>query len=180
MLGAAALGLKLVPTLNDPNLAREIDNGRSSDCIEFCYLGPTFNPTAAVLWVHAIGLLGAGLHKSGRWRAYGDRTRGIDRNRAARASTIVGFSLVATGVAALTAFQLGAAVPALNAEQSVTLTEVGWWTSIALGHVGAGLAGWGTGYRRKPRADHSRAAKSLNVAPLLGSNMQGVMIAGRW
>lgn len=177
VLGVAGLGLKMVGTANDPREARELERTPGAHpCIESCYVGTLFNPLAAPLWVGSFGLLGGGMNMRARWLATRDLYAGVDRSRRARILTGIGFGLLGVGVATFAGFEFAAYDPQRSPTQAIAMSETAWWSGIALGEVGAGLAGWGTGYL----LGRERALQSFRISPTVTARFAGLTISGRF
>lgn len=176
--GVAWIGLKLVGTLNDPAVARELQSGGQDrdGCIESCYVGTTFNPVGAPVLVAAAGFLGGSMHAHGRRLAH--ERRGLGRSR--RTGVIlagVGAGVLGAGLVGL-GLGIGGQWIAPTPTAAIASREVGWWTGAALGTTGAALLGLGHGIVRGHR-ERGRGVQ-VAVAPMVNSRVAGLSISGRF
>jgi len=182
VLATAWIGFKLVGTLNDPTLAREIEanddplTDPEDDCVEGCFVGPTMNLAGSPFLLASVALLGGGMHQHGRRLAL--ERRGLGRTR--RAGVIL--TSVGAGTLGLAALGLGLGLGlqwvGATPTSAVASREVGWWTGAAFGLTGAALAGLGHGILR----EHAAGKRNVEVSasPVMARGLAGVSVAGRF
>jgi hypothetical protein len=183
ILGAVGLPLKIVATTSDTSTAREYDAGLidPDDCVESCYAGPLFNVISAPLLITSASLVSGGLSLHGRWAAHRD----VARRRPpyllrTRLMTGLGAGLIVAGVATFIGSRFALQGPHASASASgfVSIRELGWWSAVIGIYGGAGLVGYGTGYRAGRRTAEPK--RQAQVAPLVSPQLMGVGVSGRF
>lgn len=180
LIGTVALPFKIIATTSDMRRAGEIDRGLEdpSVCFEICYVGFAFNIISTPLLVTSAGLIGGGMTMHGRWAAHRDAARGLPYDaRRTRRMIGLGFGAIGAGIGAFVASRFAMA-NAQSEGQWVARRELGWWAALAGLYGGAGVAGYGVGYRAGRRKLDRRLQAS--IAPMLSPQVVGLGMAGRF
>lgn len=178
VLGVVGISFKIAGARANLSLARASDRtGTEIVCFEPCG-GFLSNIIATPFLITSAPLLGGGAHMLGRWVSYRDAAmrRPIDRRKTALMIGM-GFGAIGVGVASWITGRLTFRKAATNTGE-VAIYELGWWTAIASVYGGAGLVGYGSGYRRARRELWLELCD--RVAPLLSSELVGVSLSGRF
>jgi len=135
---------------------------------------------ASVGFVASLGMLGAGLGRLGRWRAYEDLARGRPLRRHMKLRARVGWGLLGSGVA-IWAGSIAAGLACYRTRHKtcfVVVHETGFYLGASLTGVGLGLAPFAAAYDREAR--NARRLETLRVSPTLGRDSAGLSFAGRF
>lgn len=180
LIGTVGLPFKIIAATSDMRRAGEIDRGLEdpSVCFEICYVGFAFNIISAPLLVTSAGLIGGGMTMHGRWAAHRDAARGLPHDtRRTRLMIGLGFGAIGAGIGAFVASRFAMA-NAQSEGQWVARRELGWWAALAGLYGGAGVAGYGVGYRAGRRKLDRRL--QAGIAPMLSPQLVGLGMAGRF
>ena len=131
-------------------------------------------------FVASLGMLGAGLGRLGRWRAYEDLARGRPLRRNMQLRARLGWGLLGSGVA----IWVGSIAAGLACHRTghktcfVAVHESGFYLGASLTGAGLGLAPFAAAYDREAR--NARRQQTLRVSPTLGRDYAGLSFAGRF
>jgi hypothetical protein len=176
-VGTAGVIWKIFATTSDVPTARRLDREGADGCVESCFVGPLVNSFVAPHIGVSIGLLMGATRFTGRRTAHRDLGDRRDRTRRAKLATGLGFGLLGLGTVSFATLQVLAWRYGTTYGQGLALSESAWWSGIALGHVGAGLAGWGIGYLS---ADARPRHATAMVAPLVTAHSLGLGFSGHF
>jgi hypothetical protein len=131
-------------------------------------------------FVVSLGMLGAGLGRLGRWRAYEDLARGRPLRRSMQLRARLGWGLLGSGVA-IWAGSIAAGLACHRTGHKtcfIAVHETGFYLGASLTGAGLGLAPFAAAYDREAR--NARRSQTLHVSPTLGRDSVGLSFAGRF
>ena len=175
LVAIPTLILRVTVSVSDNQLARGPADARSG-CIESCYLGTVLNPAFFPLQALTAGLLGGGMRSLGRWAAIRDAHAGVSDASRAHRLTWLGVGVMGAGLATFVGTQVVSHTFAYDSVAAVGIRDAGWWVATLSLPAGAGLMGYGTGYRKQSLMGARRAA---SVAPRVSRDVVGLSVSGR-